>query len=238
MARLKDYVTFYKLAKNRGKSDSDYLRFENFQARIVIGALKNKGINFSGKSVLDIGGGRGGYSLEFFNDGANAVMLDMTEERFQNIKHVRFVLGDALRLPFKPESFDFVFCSSLIEHVKNPQLLIEEIKRVLKKNGICYLSFPPFWSPVGAHQFKPFHYLGEKAAVRLAGKFYNVRSHRYDDEYGKLHKRTIGEVRKYILNSKLKIKSVSTRMSPVNFAKIPLLKEFLTWHAEFLIQKP
>ena len=140
-------------------------------------------------------------------------------------------------LPFKSESFDFVFCSSLIEHMKIPKILVKEIKRVLKKGGNCYLSFPPFWSPVGAHQFKPFHYLGEKMAINLSRKLYGVRSHSYDDKYGKLYKRKISQVKKYILDNNLKIKSISTRMSPINFARIPFLNELLTWHVEFLIEK-
>ena len=140
-------------------------------------------------------------------------------------------------MPFKSNSFDFVFCSSLIEHIKNPDLLLREIKRVLKKNGLCYLSFPPFWSPVGAHQFKPFHYLGEKIAVRLSRKFYGTRSFRYDDVYGKLYKVKINQIKKIILKEKLKIKFISTRMSLINFAKMPILKDFLTWNAEFLVEK-
>jgi len=140
-------------------------------------------------------------------------------------------------MPFKAQSFDFVFCSSLIEHIKNPDYLIKEIKRILKDRGLCYLSFPPFWSPVGAHQFKPFHYLGEKIAVRLSRKLYGTRSLRYDDYYGKLHKRKISEIKKCISDNKLKIKRISTRMSPINFAKIHLLNEFLTWNVEFLIER-
>lgn len=237
MATFKDYLTFYKLAKSRRKSNSNYIKFENFQAVIVVKSLKNKGIHFNGKSVLDIGGGRGGYSLEFFNRGANVTSLDITKENFQDIQGVKFILADAMNLPFKTESFDFVFCSSLIEHVKNPGILVKEIKRVLKKTGYCYLSFPPFWSPVGAHQFKPFHYLGEKIAIKLSRKLYGVRSYRYNDKYGKLYKRTIKEVKKLILENELKIRSISTRMLPISFAKVPFFNDFITWHVEFLMQK-
>jgi ubiquinone/menaquinone biosynthesis C-methylase UbiE len=186
---------------------------------------------------LDLGCGRGGYSQKLFGEGAHLTSLDITKEHFQNIKGATFVSGDAVKMPFKDKSFDFVFCSSLIEHIKNPDSLIKEIKRVLTDRGMCYLSFPPFWSPVGAHQFKPFHYLGEKTAIKLSRKYYHVRSYRYDDVYGKLYKRTIRQVKQLIKNNKFKIKAISTRMSPINFAKIPILNEFLTWNVEFLIEK-
>jgi len=237
MVSFQDYATFYKLARNRIKSNSEYIKFERFQSHLIIKYLKNKGINFRGKKVLDIGSGRGGYSLSLVEQGAHLTSLDITTKYFQNIKGARFVLGDAVNMPFKDKSFDFIFCSSLIEHIKNPDSLIKEVKRVLTDGGICYLSFPPFWSPVGAHQFKPFHYLGEKTAIKLSRKYYHVKSYRYDDEYGKLYKRTIRQVKQLIKNNKLKIKAISTRMSPINFAKFPILNEFLTWNVEFLIQR-
>ena len=237
MLKLKDYIDFYKIAKRRAKSSSDYFNFENFQSEIVIKSLKSKGVSFNGKRVLDVGSGTGGYSLNLLNNGAKVVALDIIKDYFQNVKGVGFVLGDAANMPFKSNIFDFVFCSSLVEHVKEPDELIREIKRILRKNGMCYLSFPPFWSPVGAHQFKPFHYLGENIAIKLSRKLYDVRSFRYDDEYGKLYIRTIRQVRKLILKNSFQILSMTTRMSPINFARIPLIGDFFTWHVEFLIKK-
>ena len=237
MIKFNDYISFYKLAKNRAKSNIDYFKFENFQSNIVIKSLKNAGISFKGMKVLDLGSGTGGYSLNLLNQGACVVALDITQQYFQNVKGIRFVVADAAKMPFASNSFDFVFCSSLIEHVRNPDLLIKEIKRILKKGGRCYLSFPPFWSPVGSHQFKPFHYMGEKIAVKLSRKVYHVKSHRYNDQFGKLYIRTIRQVKKLILSNNMKIKYMSTRMSPINFAKMPILNELLTWHVEFLIEK-
>ena len=61
----------------------------------------------------------------------------------------------------------FVFSASLIEHVATPETLLAEIGRVLAPGGFCYLSFPPFYSPRGGHEFAPYHYLGERLALRL-----------------------------------------------------------------------
>ena len=237
MANFNDYLDFYNVARSRNKSNEAYFKFENFQSWMVIKSLQGSGINFSGMKVLDIGSGMGGYSSSLVSHGAYVVAVDIANTYSSKVKGVTFAQADATRLPFRSNSFDFVFCSSLIEHVKNPDLLIKEIKRVLKNHGHFYLSFPPFWSPVGAHQFKPFHYLGEKIAVKLARKIHHVRSHRYDDKFGKLYIRTIRQVRGLLLKNSFKIRSISTRMSPINFAKIPILKEFLTWHVEFLLEK-
>lgn len=234
---IKDYIKLYKLAKSRNKSEIDYFEFEKFQAEMVIKSLKRKNIALKGARVLDIGSGRGGYSYALTNNGAHAISLDMEIKKF-TAANKGFINADAASLPFKPYSFDIVFCSSVIEHLKEPKKMLLEIRRILKKEGICYLSFPPFWSPVGAHQFKPFHYLGEKTAIKLARKFYKVRSYSsYGDEYGKLYIMAISKAKKLIRESGLKIIGISTRHFPVNLAKIPFFNEFLTWHVEFLIQR-
>jgi ubiquinone/menaquinone biosynthesis C-methylase UbiE len=199
--------------------------------------LKRRCIRFSGKKVLDIGCGAGGYASKFVDEGADVIALDITPQYYQHIRGAKFIVGDAAELPFKNASFDFIYCSSLIEHVREPSALIKELHRTLKKRGILYLSFPPFWSPVGSHQFKPFHYLGEWAAVRLSRMLYGVKSYHYDDAYGKLHIRTIRQVKRLVKEQGFSIISISTRMFPINTAKIPLLNEILAWHAEFLLKK-
>ena len=232
-----DYIKFIKLARKRTKSSEDYLIFEAHQANIVIKSLENFGINFKNLRVMDLGSGRGGYSSEFAKKGAKVVAVDMTDEFFRKIKNVNFILSDARELSFKENSFDFVFCSGVIEHIPEQGKVLKEIKKVLKVGGLFYLSFPPFWSPVGAHQFKPFHYLGEEAAVKLSRKFYNVRSLKYNDRYGKLYKTKISNIKKLIKKTNFKIRDIKTRLSPINFARIPILNEFLTWHVEFLSEK-
>ena len=168
--------------------------------------------------------------------GADVISLDINPGRLFMDKKI-FINADALKLPFKSNSFDLIFCSSIIEHLKKPKNMLLEIRRILKNSGLCYLSFPPFWSPVGAHQFKPFHYLGEKAAIKLSRKIYKVRSFNYNDKYGNLYIMTIKKAKELIRASKLKIVSISTRHFPINFAKIPFFNEFLTWHVEFIFKK-
>jgi len=46
---------------------------------------------------------------------------------------------------------DVVFCTSLIGHVLDPLGLLHEIRRVLRKGGWSYVSFPSFDSPRGGY---------------------------------------------------------------------------------------
>jgi len=45
-------------------------------------------------------------------------------------------------LPFDDLSIDFVVCGAVLEHVKNPEKIINEIYRVLKRGGRTYIDMP------------------------------------------------------------------------------------------------
>ncbi len=45
-------------------------------------------------------------------------------------------------LPFKTNSTDFITCNHVLEHVKNDLKLLQELKRVLKKDGIGIIMIP------------------------------------------------------------------------------------------------
>lgn len=49
-------------------------------------------------------------------------------------------VGDAHALPYKVGTFDVVVCTEVLEHVEDPQSVLKEIKRVLKKNGILVVE--------------------------------------------------------------------------------------------------
>ncbi|MGB5747172.1 MAG: class I SAM-dependent methyltransferase [Desulfobacterales bacterium] len=52
-------------------------------------------------------------------------------------------------LPFGANVFDMAICTQVLEHVKEPQALINELFRTLKNGGIVCLSAPQGW---GVHQ--------------------------------------------------------------------------------------
>ena len=53
-----------------------------------------------------------------------------------------FVCCDLQDMPFRDQSFFFVHCKHVLEHVKNPKLVINELKRVAQHG---YISFPSFF---------------------------------------------------------------------------------------------
>ncbi|MDD5594869.1 MAG: class I SAM-dependent methyltransferase [Candidatus Omnitrophica bacterium] len=58
------------------------------------------------------------------------------------VKNMELVSCSALNLPFSDGYFDFVYSSSVLEHIKNRDQALSEIRRVLKPDGVMILTVP------------------------------------------------------------------------------------------------
>jgi len=52
------------------------------------------------------------------------------------------VFYDGMSIPFTNEIFDSVVCFEVLEHVKDPKTILEEINRVIKEHGSLLISVP------------------------------------------------------------------------------------------------
>jgi SAM-dependent methyltransferase/uncharacterized protein YbaR (Trm112 family) len=52
------------------------------------------------------------------------------------------VVGNGEDLPFLDETFDLIISQAVLEHVKRPDNIVQEIHRVLKKGGYVYMESP------------------------------------------------------------------------------------------------
>lgn len=96
-------------------------------------------------NILDLGSGEGGTS-SLFADSNYVVSYDISFLRLKRQKEkyrtYKLINGDARFLPFGDSTFDLIILQDVIEHIENPYFLIEELSRVLNKDGILYLSTP------------------------------------------------------------------------------------------------
>lgn len=85
-----------------------------------------------------------------------------------------FVRADAELLPFPDGMFDVVICNHVYEHTDSPDVMINEIYRVLTHDGVCYFSGPNKYDLIEPHYSLPFlSWLPEFLSnlyVRLLGK--------------------------------------------------------------------
>lgn len=84
--------------------------------------------------VLEIGGG----PTPFVRSDilADKFLSDNTHRSEPLLVDRPTVICDAHYLPFLDDSFDYVFCSQILEHLKNPELFFQEIARVGRKGYI------------------------------------------------------------------------------------------------------
>ncbi len=247
---IRRWWTLWLLARRRLENPGSYREFQLYQGSWITERLRGLGVCLEHSLILDLGAGLGGYSLALKGAGAKPVGLDLKPPTDLVAVGIPQVRGDALQLPFRSGSFDGVFCASLIEHVKDARQLLLEIRRVLRTGGWAYLSFPPYFSPLGGHQFSPFHYFGEKLALAIArrrrwwgksdwipGEF-NTNPVSFASAFGDygLYPITIAKARDLIRLAGFRIKWWGTRFFPFNVGRVPVVGEILAWHVEFLLE--
>ncbi len=122
----------------------------------VLSDLFNK-YNF--KNILEIGCGTGRWLAELTKQNNLCVGLDrsirMIHEARKSETVIPFLVGDALKLPFKNSTFDFVYCAHVLEHVEYPKAALDEIIRVGKQG---YIEVPTKMSDIVFNFVKLQHF--------------------------------------------------------------------------------
>ncbi len=97
-----------------------------------------------GMRVLDAGCGTGTYSRMAKDFGAQVVASDISENmiRICKAKGVgNLLVSDYHSPPFREEAFDLALCINAIHYSGSPINAVEEIRRVLSKDGVLILSY-------------------------------------------------------------------------------------------------
>lgn len=89
--------------------------------------------------ILDIGTGAGVIASEIGKVSKKVYSVDIIDERIEKSNYSFKKIKDE-NLPFKDKEFDIVISNHVMAHVNNGDGHLKEIKRVLKKDGIAYLS--------------------------------------------------------------------------------------------------
>lgn len=112
---------------------------------------KNFGQKNGKLSILDLGSGMTFFpyflaqrypNSEMFCldvDSSLSELFSLVEDK--NSSRVIFKIGDMRKLPFPDNSLDCVYCISVLEHTKNYDVSLSEIKRVLRPGGVFVLTF-------------------------------------------------------------------------------------------------
>jgi len=92
-----------------------------------------------GMTVLDIAAGTGSSSRPLVDKGAEVTALDfsagMLDQGRKQHKDIKFVQGDALKLPFSENTFDVTTISFGLRNTANSNIALREALRVTKVGG-------------------------------------------------------------------------------------------------------
>ncbi len=93
--------------------------------------------------VLDIGGSMKQHKLIHIDTLVDIISPEESPYKKEKLTAKRFLRLDITKekLPFKNNSFDFIFCTHTLEDLYNPFLLISEMSRVGKRGYITTPSF-------------------------------------------------------------------------------------------------
>lgn len=107
-----------------------------------------QGLDLAGKRVLDIGAGHGFDTWRLLHRGARVTALEsnpfLAASGWQNLPQALWVGGFSHVLPFRSESFDFVFSNAALHHMRDIPAAIEEGLRVLRPGGYLITSCDSF----------------------------------------------------------------------------------------------
>lgn len=98
----------------------------------------------SGKSVLDVGSGKGFISRKLAGKGAFVTALDIAVpylETYCGKDGISALVANAENIPFA-EEFDFVVATDVLEHVINPASFLFCLNRALKRGGKAFIRVP------------------------------------------------------------------------------------------------
>jgi len=134
---------YFDLIDKNYQSRIDMIRFHSILT--IINKIKPK-------IALDAGCGTGIYlpiiaktAKKTYGIDFSEMGCEMARKHVKNNKNIIIKKADlSKKLPFKDSYFDFILCSEVLEHIKDYNLCLSELKRILKPNGFLLLTLPNF----------------------------------------------------------------------------------------------
>ena len=127
--------------------------------------------------ILDVGCGLG-YLLSGVNNNWEKYGVEISEYAANHAKKWtdNIYIGELQDINFVKDYFDLVVIHHVIEHIKKPEIVINEIHRILKNNGFLILGTPDFDSGCARLFGDNFRLLHDKTHLSL---FSNESMHRF-----------------------------------------------------------
>ena len=125
--------------------------FPTYRGRFLF--IKECLARYSNNSVFDsglhLGTGEGDYDFIIAEYCQQLTACDINENDIAYAKKlnagltkVEYHVEDANSLTYKNQQFDLIVSVDVIEHVDNPEKMVEEMSRVIKPGGFAFITYP------------------------------------------------------------------------------------------------
>lgn len=131
------------------------------QTAMDFGLRQQKYAKLSGKckSICELGCGLSPFLYEMNKKGIKCTGVDFSPQTILNASFlfpkVKYILSDVTSTPIKDKSIDVVVAGEVIEHLPDPQKLIDEMVRVAKSRLVISTPILEFDEPEHLWEFSP-----------------------------------------------------------------------------------
>lgn len=135
-----------------GRASHDYAKYRDIYPQSMYEKLNSLGVGRKGDFCLDIGTGTGVLPRNMYHFGAHFTGMDIADNQIKTAKElsenkeIEYLIGNAENLPFENEKFNSVSAVQCWRYF-NKDMVIPEIYRVLKTDGILAVAFMQ-WLPL------------------------------------------------------------------------------------------
>jgi len=148
-----DYFTDIELT--RETLDRYFIRKSIFEAL-------QKNLHFFSGNLLDIGCGKLPYKKYILenSDVTKYIGLDIESALEYDNEIKPHFNWDGKTMPFENNSFDCAFGTEVLEHCPEPEIVLKEVFRVIKPEGVFFFSVPFLWNlhetPHDEYRYTPY----------------------------------------------------------------------------------
>ncbi|AKT52592.1 SAM-dependent methyltransferase [Arsenicicoccus sp. oral taxon 190] len=199
--------------------------------------------DLDGATMVDVGGGPGYFADAFTEAGARYAGIDPDAGELERRGTVagNTLRASGLALPVADDVVDLAYSSNVLEHVPDPEAMVEEMVRITRPGGTVVLSWTPWLSPWGGHETAPWHYLGGR---RAADRYARRHGHRPKNDFGRsLYDCSIARMLTWLRaaerDGRVETVEVLPRYHPAWarwLIRVPLVREVASWNAVVVLR--